>query len=323
MPIVEMMENDLGYSADYISSISERTNDLYIVFKLAGRTISAPKPELKLIQAWIGDFVRSESEIPPDCVMAYEEGCSIVKNARVHQGHAHLLTLDISHFFRSCSEDSVYEFFTCMNYADRQVIDGKRKRISVQDNEARLLARLACYRGGLAMGAPSSPFIANRLMVGCDQRIIALLTGDASYSRYSDDICISSDSVIEIEETVEIVRSVLAEAGYQLNEKKTHCMGKGDSRRVTGVFITPDGSLSIGPSRKRALKRELYKVLVGEQVSANDVRTLIGRLNFCRQVDPTYLNSVLAKYASYGRARKCGVMPALKEILEEDLHGRS
>lgn len=321
MPIVEMMANDLGYSAKYISSISKRTDDLYIVFEVAGRIISAPKPELKLIQVWIGDFVRSESEMLPNCVTAYEEGCSIVNNAKVHQGHAHLLTLDIRHFFRSCSEESVYEYFKCMAYADRQMIDGARRRISVQDNEARLLARLSCYRGGLAMGAPSSPFIANRLMVGCDQRISAQLTDGASYSRYADDICISSDSVIELEKTVTIVSSILAEAGYQLNEKKTHCMGRGDSRRVTGVFITPEGSLSIGPSRKRALKRELYQVLMGEHISPDDVRTLIGHLNFCRQVDPTYLNSVLAKYAGYGRARSCGVMPALRELLEEDLQG--
>lgn len=313
MSVRAMIEHDLGLEAGYLQELAARSSSLYSNVIVRGRTISAPSIELKLVQTWIGEFVRSEVGDLPRYVTAYESGRSIANNALLHSHDAHLLLLDIHHFFPSCSASLVEEFFAGMSYVDETL--GRRSSMAPAD--AALFARLSCFNDGLAVGSPSSPFLANRVMLPIDERIIAALPSGCVYSRYSDDICISSGERIDEGVVVPLVRGILEPYGFRLNDDKTRCYGRGDSRCITGVFVTPEGNLSLGPARKRDLRRRLYRVLMGRD--AGEVDVLEGHMNFCRQVDPDYLNRLLAKYSSYGSAmRYGGVMPALRAIAGGD-----
>lgn len=310
MSIVDLIDRDLVLGKRYIRLLELRAPSLYHSFRVDGRKIMAPDPELKLVQCWIGDFVRAETPGLPHYVSAYESGRSVRDNALMHAPHEHLLTLDIRGFFRSCSQEMVKNFFASMWI-------GKREEVLSAD-DIRFLAALACYKGALVMGSPSSPFIANRIMLPIDARIISLLPSGYSYSRYSDDISISSNDRIDKRELVNVVSDALAAYGFTLNVGKTHCLGRGDARRVTGVFVTPDGRLSIGAKRKKELCSSLYRVLMScedDPEIALYARSVVGMINFCKEIEPEYLNGLLAKYSSYGLAVKSGgVMPALARL---------
>lgn len=187
-------------------------------------------------------------------------------------------------------------------------------RLRLIADDVDLLVALSCYRGSLATGSPCSPFIANRIMASFDHEILARLGDRFVYSRYSDDICISSTEWINSAEISAIVDDRLKQKGFDLNKDKTRCFGRGHLRKITGIYLDHDGVLRLGPQRKAGLKRSLYQALMRE-CDRNHAHRVLGHLSFCKQVEPDYYNSLLAKYASYGKAVSYGgVMPALVEL---------
>lgn len=299
------MANDLFLSEAYIEELANCAPAYYRKLHIGGRRIDAPLPELKMLQSWIADFIRNETERLPEYVTAYEYGSSIVDNAKMHSDHAHIVTFDVRHFFHSCKAAQVAELYSCMTISKRQGM----KPVTLDGSDVSLLVALSCFRGALTLGSPSSPFLANRIFHPLDVKIISLLPAGCAYSRYSDDIAISSNEWIDIEQVRQSIEPILNERGFELNKRKIHCCGKGNARKITGVFIGENGSLSIGPRRKSRLKKELYGALMKQDVN---LRILLGELAFCKQVEPDYLNRLLAKYSSYGIAKKYGgVYPAL------------
>lgn len=303
--ISALMQNDFGFEDGYVETIAKNSENLYKKLIVNGKRIDEPSLELKVIQCWISDFLRNTTPLLSSNITAYEYGCSIVKNARIHSRHSHILTLDISSFFHSCNEELVRRYFECSYFSI-----GKIKQ-KLRDSDIDLLVNLTCCRGSLSIGSPSSPAIANRLMIPIDKEIISILGADCSYSRYSDDITISSNEWIVVNEIVQRVSEVLMKYGFTLNEKKTHCLGKRDRRKITGIYLQPNGELSIGRKRKKKLQKELYEYLVHGIGNPNRI---LGFINFAMQVEPSYVAKLLAKYSNYGEAKQSGVINALLAV---------
>lgn len=299
------MQSDLGLEKGYIDELSNRVDSLYRKIKIKGRTIEAPSEELKLVQCWISDFVRASTPSLPEYVTAYETGCSIVKNAQRHLANSHILNLDIKNFFHACKRSMVEKVFSAsvLGYAKEE------SPIKLSENDVKLLGTLSCFRGSLSVGSPCSPALANRIMIQVDEKIISELGGKYSYSRYSDDITLSSDDWISKELVVDCIGEILNESGFELNVKKTKCIGKGNRRSITGIYLTPQGGLSIGSRRKKEIKHLLYDYLVCGQGSANQI---VGLIYFATMVEPLWVAKLLSKYAQYGNARTQGVMGCLK-----------
>ena len=311
MPIVKSMAADLGFSEDYIIGLAATADSHYRKVKIGERSIQAPDDELKLVQKWIADVVRDGYPCHDDGVAAYELGTSIVANASAHASNAHMIVMDIHHFFRSCAKMMVIGVISNVRLSQLDGLHSYR----LNALEIRLLVQLSCYRDALAVGSPCSPFIANRILMPVDREIQGRLPEDSVYTRYSDDITVSSPNWLDRSVIVSTVDDVLRAHGFELNRKKTHSFGRGDSRRVTGIFISPEGALSIGAKRKRQYEKELYNLLVHNEGSPE---RMLGQLGFCKQVDPDYYVKVMGKYASYGSARKAGgVLPALFDALAE------
>lgn len=310
MSIADRICFDLGMTNRQILDLASSTADKYHCFSAGGRKIVAPRPDLKLVQCWISDYVNTEFDIDLPYATAYEKGSSVCHNARLHANSAHFLLLDIRHFFESCTQQMVRNLLSGGTY--RSINADSRLRLTAGDVE--LLAALSCYRGSLATGSPCSPFIANRIMASFDHEIAARLGERFVYSRYSDDICISSSDWINAVEIMAFVDSRLRLKGFDLNKDKTRCFGQGHVRKITGIYLDCDGVLRLGPQRKAELKRSLYRVLMRE-CDRNHAHRVLGHLSFCKQVEPDYCNALLAKYASYGKAVSSGgVMPALVEL---------
>ena len=310
MSIADRICFDLGMTNRQLLDPASSTTDKYHCFSAGGRKIVAPQPDLKLVQCWISDYINTEFDIDLPYATAYEKGSSVCHNAKLHANSSHFLLLDICHFFESCTQKMVRNLFSGGVYQSTNA--ASRLRLTADDVD--LLVALSCYRGSLATGSPCSPFIANRIMASFDHEIAAGLGEKFVYSRYSDDICISSTEWINSAEISTFVGSRLRQKSFDLNSDKTRCFGRGHLRKITGIYLDCDGVLRLGPQRKAELKRLLYQALMRE-CDRNHAHRVLGHLSFCRQVEPDYYNALLAKYASYGKAVSCGgVMPALVEL---------
>lgn len=310
MSIADRICFDLGMTNRQLLDLASSTTDKYHCFSAGGRKIVAPQPDLKLVQCWISDYINTEFDIDLPYATAYEKGSSVCHNAKLHANSSHFLLLDICHFFVSCTQKMVRNLFSGGVYQSTNA--ASRLRLTADDVD--LLVALSCYRGSLATGSPCSPFIANRIMASFDHEIAAGLGEKFVFSRYSDDICISSTEWINSAEISTFVGSRLRQKSFDLNSDKTRCFGRGHLRKITGIYLDCDGVLRLGPQRKAELKRLLYQALMRE-CDRNHAHRVLGHLSFCRQVEPDYYNALLAKYASYGKAVSCGgVMPALVEL---------
>lgn len=289
--VLERMERDLLLDGDYILKVVGRAGSMYRRVELgSGRVVWQPAAELALLQYWIVDWIARFDSSKLMFATAYERGCSVVGNAQRHVGARHLLAMDIRRFFPSITGEMV---LGCIN----RLVGGA---IELSSEDLNLLCKATTFRGGLVMGSPAAPFLANRVMEPVDERIadeIAKPLG-LSYSRYSDDLFFSSRSRIG-DEVCEAVSELLFEYGFSLNDAKTRFLGPGSNRCIAGVCVG-EGGISLGQRRKRELKRRLYRFAMCGDPTDAEAREVLGFVAFCKSIEPGYVGNMLAKYSSYG-----------------------
>jgi hypothetical protein len=119
-----------------------------------------------------------------------------------------------------------------------------------------------------------------------------------SYTRYADDITISSGDWIKTEEILAYVISLVKSSrinNLEINQKKTYLASKARSRRVTGLVISNEGMISLGRDRKRLISSMLHRAVLG-QLAAEDLAKLRGLLSFSQDAEPAFLSRLEEKY---------------------------
>ncbi|MBM3611710.1 MAG: RNA-directed DNA polymerase, partial [Alphaproteobacteria bacterium] len=188
----------------------------------AKRRITAPVPVLKAIQRRLLDAVLAEAPCHP-AATGFRPGVSIADNARPHVGRKVVLNVDIEGFFPN----------TRFKLVRRAVERALPRRLSP---EARRLVVDACSMGGgLPIGAPTSPAIANLVMLPVDRALakVAARHGIA-YTRYADDLTLSGDDPARM---LPFLRELVGQLGYRLDPKKTNFFRRGRRQVVTGLVV--------------------------------------------------------------------------------------
>lgn len=291
MSVLSVMSSDLLLDIATIDSIARRKSGNYrrIVIQ-DNRVVWEPTPQLRLLQYWVTDFLKKYGERPRENATAYEIGSSIVSNATMHRRSNHVLKLDIRHFFPSIGSDLIRNYLT--EYVEYELTE----------EDINLILEIVMFRNGLVMGASSSPYIANRIMIPVDDEIERLskkVDSQMIYTRYCDDLFFSSKRFIQ-EAFISDVEEVLDHFGFELNLKKTQFMGRGSNKWMAGVAINSERKVSLGQRRKAELRRRLYEFALNEDPDIDDARRLQGYIAFTKQIEPQYVDRMLVKYASYG-----------------------
>ena len=155
--------------------------------------------------------------------------------------------------------------------------------------DARLADRLwhaVSFAKGLPIGAPTSPFIGNRVLLKADKKLGKLRM---RYTRYADDLVFSSRKRIDAK-VIEKIAKILATLGFSLNRKKTYFMA--GRKQVTGIILHGD-KLSVGTGYKKRLKQELYNYLTKKEGHPHIIR---GKLAHLKHIEPEYAKIVKNKY---------------------------
>jgi len=255
------------------------------------RTISQPSRELKSIQYFLINDVLSKLPVHPSA-MAYREGSSIAKNALRHVSSRVILKLDFENFFGS------------IRVADwRRYALGRLPHWSEMDFG--FSAQVMFWGCGgrspicLSIGAPVSPILSNAIRDDFDVQMSRFAAeADLVYTRYADDLTISSNDFLDANAIIKQVQAALARSDaprLSLNEAKTYLASKARSRRVTGLVLSNEGAVSLGRDRKRLISAMVHRAGLG-QLSAKELMTLHGLLAFAHDVEPDFVVRLERKY---------------------------
>lgn len=287
-----------------------------------GRMISVPHPKLMRVQRWINTHI-----LQRQCVhrssFAFQSGMSIVDCARRHTGARWLLKMDITNFFGAISEIQVYRVFRSIGYQPLVAFEMARLTTCVTVNSPRYerrhwqsamrhtkIPRYSDWRvGHLPQGAPTSPMISNLVMRDLDAKITTVATANGLiYTRYSDDITLSTRSNFCRERAAKVVSEIsamLRRNGFYLNRRKTSIIPPSARKIVLGLNV--DGAFPrLSREFRDRLRQHIYyieKVGPIEHMRRRNFDTILGMkshirglIDFAKMVDPKYARSVLDRF---------------------------
>jgi len=230
------------------------------------RTIYAPdraeKRELRQILSTIAQpLVQLKS------AHGFMPGRNIVTNATPHVEKNMTISIDLSNFF-----DSVVP----------AMVMGKIPAVCLEK----------CFPGGAArQGLPTSPAIANLAASGLDEairkRLQKMQIAGWVYTRYADDLSISSDvdDQATAEKIIAEVRQIVCRCGFKMNDKKTRIQRSSAGRReVCG--LTVDESVHIPRRMARKLRAARHNYVRASKAGADKKelsrleRKFVGLLEF-------------------------------------------
>jgi RNA-directed DNA polymerase len=302
-------------------SISKRTGGV--------RLISAPSPELKLLQSNLSHLlqnciseINSTRNFGDQLAHAFKRDRSIITNARKHLRRRYVFNIDLQDFFGTINFGRVRGFFI------------KDANFMLHPKVATVLAQIACHENALPQGSPCSPVISNLVGHLVDIHLCRLaMKSGCTYSRYADDITFSTNKP---EFPNEIARSVIGEAhtwevgdqlqklvitaGFIINDQKTRMQYRGSRQTVTGLVVNKKVNVRIDYRRTvRAMVQRMFKtgefefiktmpdpsgMLIPTKVKGNpeELHGMLGHIDLVDRRNAE-LESKVASESSEGKAR--------------------
>lgn len=294
--LIELLQKQSGLPLSVIEHIADTASKrykTYLIPKRSGgsREISHPSRSVKAIQRWISKVVLRHLEVH-EAATAYSKGSSIRYNAECHVTSNYTLRLDFENFFPSFDMAGICGFLNSQN---------QLHELNLSEQDVEFVGKIVTRYDRLTIGAPSSPILTNAMMhefdsaLGqiCDKRKLI-------YTRYADDIFVSSCRPNSLSEMISVVGGLVQEQKFvklKLSEKKTAQLSKKYRRSITGLVITPDQRISIGRARKRAIKSHVFKFVSGD-LSVSKIEHLCGLIAFVHDVDYLFYESLQKKYGN-------------------------
>ncbi len=268
------------------------TENLYKSFEIPKKSggvrhIHAPEEELKQIQSKLAK-VLYEYALKIKKIMvrsgniahAFVKGKGCFTNAKIHRNKRILVNVDLKDFFDSFHFGRVRGYFM------------KNRNYQLSEEVATVIAQIACYKGKLPQGAPTSPVITNLICGIFDIRILHLAKKyRLDYTRYADDLTFSTnDKKFQIyqEQFLEELTNEISKAGFSINQNKTRVQYRDSHQEVTGIVVNK----KLNVIRKyykdtRAMAYNLYKTgeytIDGEKKGS--IQQLEGRFSYINQFD--------------------------------------
>lgn len=255
------------------------------------RKILQPSKELKVLQYWLVKNIFNNFPISKYS-MAYQKGCSVKKNADYHKNSKYVLHTDIVNFFESITRETI----SCFFQKNKDIID----KFQLSPEEIKLIMDLVLYKGNnLVVGSVASPIISNCVMYEFDMRLGELLENKKmKYTRYADDIIVSSNQFID-DSIIDDITHLLEEYGFKINTGKTYFMSKHKKREITGIVIdNNNNSLSLGTKKYSRLKRDIYNYLVKNKGSVGKIK---GMLSYLKDINIDRYKALEKIYIKYDK----------------------
>lgn len=233
------------------------------------RHIDAPNPELMKALRILKDMLEREfssvavtgvqSSYYHTSAFAYIGGRCTVDAVKRHQANESrwFAKLDFSNFFGTTTLEHTMHMLS-MVFPYSEICKSERGR-----EELRKAVELGFLDGVLPQGTPLSPTLTNIIMIPIDFRLFNTLRNYENqryvYTRYADDMLISSRYTFNVKKIEKLVLDVLKEfsAPYILNKEKTRYGSSSGSNWNLGVMLNKDNRITIGHKKKRQFEAML------------------------------------------------------------------
>lgn len=252
------------------------------------RFIHAPVKNLKFVQRAIAALL-TRLYRPNARATGYIQGSSILRNALFHSRNRLILNIDLLDYFDQVTAPRLFGMLTSPPY-------------NLSKSVAAAIVNICTLNGAVPQGAPTSPILANMLTSHLDRLLVDLCRNfGCSYSRYSDDITISTNrrrfprNIISHTDEPLIdafnflgsdLLSAFQRVGFSINPRKVRLLHKHDRQEVTGVTVNEF------PNARRNLIRQTRKMLhILEKFGEDEARNEYNRLHPFRPVR-SYTESV-------------------------------
>lgn len=279
--------NPNTYHVGYYDLFLNEHYHTFSIPKRAGgrRTIEAPDEVLKKAQReLLKVFTKDMHVLPHNAAHGFTKGRNCKSALEVHQKNKSnwFLKLDVKDFFPSCTMElikrNLYMIYP-FNLLDSTAIN-------------RII--WACTKDDrLVQGAPTSPFLANMCMLVADYRIYNACKHEGLiYTRYADDILISSRTKIDLEMAQAI--NLLLPTGLRINFLKTRrgsCSGRNWN---LGLMYNEDHDITVGYRKKKEVKHAVHNFETKVELQTYEEKyRLLGLIGYCKYIEPEYFQPYL------------------------------
>ncbi len=140
----------------------------------------------------------------------------------------------------------------------------------------------------LPQGAPSSPVLSNLVLKRLDARMAGLAKKyQATYSRYADDLCFSSNNP-DLNHIIPAIDEIIRDTGYKLNHSKTRVIRRAKRQIITGCVVNQE--LNVPRELRRNLRAQIHNlkqnlISTGE-LNEDTYQQLQGMVSFFHSVKP-------------------------------------
>lgn len=308
----------------------EKLDDQYYHFEIPKhngglRPIDAPKDWL---MTWLKDIQRELQDrisiLPNEAAHAYVKTRSNLTAVQRHQKNNSRwkVHIDFKNFFGSINHEWACEMlkkvypFTALNEEEWSNFKEILKTGFLKDGET------------LPQGTPLSPYLTNLIMIPIDYTIAKNLQilGKAKgtifvYTRFADDIIISSREAFDYKAFVQIIKEALEmfEAPIRINEAKTKYGSTSGRNWELGLMWNQHGNITLGSKRIRLIKQSLYNYCTHKTEVIKfklDAQQLLGEIAYFKHIEPEYAQHILDSYSKkYNRG--ISITAELKQFIRE------
>lgn len=316
----------LDLEADYLHQalVQARSEDGYTRYEFPKgngkvRVINAPADELKLCQRKLLDDIFSQIAVTP-FAHGFVPHRSIITNALIHAPSARsVFNLDLKDAFPSVSEQSVYRIVQ-WRLGEFLKLNTPQLTQSERDEIYQMITRLCTRDGALPQGAPSSGYLLNLACARLDRLVYAAALKSRlpqiKYTRYADDLTITSSAPIPPEFIAQVKRAVIR-SGFQIHPHKIHCYNDNQKAIVICGIRIHNRGLALPKATLKKYRAQLndFAHRSSEDLSDQDKAQILGVIAFLRSIYSSPpacimkpLNAFLARHSSWVNA------PKLKKI---------
>lgn len=277
------------------------------------RDIYIPNDELKLVLSFLSHFIFKSLPIEDDVSFAYRKGLNIKDCLLPHINSKFFYKTDIENFFPSISssliKESLYQDISKLSYLNQEELSSYLDKI----------LSLVTIDDQLPIGFPSSPFISNYVMRKYDISIKSFCTNNnLIYTRYSDDIIISSNKDIDKDYITDNIKLIFQQkySPFSLNVAKTKMFTKKNKIKILGLTIN-NNKISVDREMKDKIEVGIY-FFIKDRLKFRDYfndseqsakRKLAGNISYAINIEPDYLTKLVKKYG----------LSTIKDILKAKL----
>lgn len=259
------------------------------------REITVFSEEYKQMHALLMDIYQELFPNFPESTSAYIKGKSQLATVKKHENAKVHLSLDLANFYPSIKTANLASVLKSMAIVVANMTDLSIDR----------LAEISTFGGSLAQGSSISPILSNIFALPLDHEMYEYVKNtNITYTRYADDVSLSSPNVIALPRKKELKPFVtsfqkrldkLYGGELKINEAKTKLQFEGQIK-VLGICINHTNNvaqLSVGKTKKEEYSRELFQLLcdiADNQVNDRliDYQIVRGKIEYLKQFEPSW-----------------------------------